>query len=110
MFSGSQYPDYTVCVAMLTAYVCIIVISDRSFYLVDQALDIVREQETAKTRLKILENGGDKLVNIVEAIHTEKEDKLKGEFAELNEETLYNKLCVQKMAQILLSFDDPAMS
>jgi hypothetical protein len=48
-------------------------------------------------------------VNIVEAIHTEKEDTVMDEFAELNEETLYTKLCVQKMAQILLNFDDPAM-
>jgi hypothetical protein len=48
-------------------------------------------------------------VNTVEAIHTEKEYKLKDELAKLNEETLYNTRYVQIMAQILLRFDDPAM-
>jgi hypothetical protein len=34
----------------------------------DGALEKAREQEAAETRLKILENGCDKLVNMVEAM------------------------------------------
>ncbi len=38
------------------------------------------------------------------------DEKLEDELAELNEEILYNKGCVQNMAQMLLNFDDPDVS
>ncbi len=38
------------------------------------------------------------------------DEKLEDELAELNEEILYNKGCVQNMAQMHLNFDDPDVS
>ncbi len=55
-----------------------------------------------ETYLKILKSGRDKLVNIAEAVPAEMEDRSEDELVEVNEEILYNKGCLQNMAQMLL--------
>jgi GTP cyclohydrolase I len=79
--------------------------------LADEALDRAREQETAGTNLKILENAWDKLKTIAKNVFSETDEKLKGELTELNEEySTCNKKCVQSMSKMLFSFDDLDMS
>jgi hypothetical protein len=51
-------------------------------------LEKAREQEAAEMRLKILEDGRDKLVNLANTMHEESEDKTLEELIELNEETV----------------------
>jgi hypothetical protein len=60
-----------------------------------------------RTRLKILKDGRDKLVNLADTMHEEAEDKTHEELIKLNEEILYNKGNIQNMAQMLLISDDP---
>jgi hypothetical protein len=58
---------------------------------VNDAWERAREQEAAETRLKILEDGRDKLVSLADALHAEIEDKTGEELIKLNEEILYKK-------------------
>jgi hypothetical protein len=53
---------------------------------VDEALEKVREQEAAETRLKIMEGVRDKLSNLADTVHEEAEDKTHEELIELSEE------------------------
>ncbi len=56
---------------------------------------------------KIIESRWVKLVNMAEAMQSEAKDKTGEESRELNKEVLCNKNCVQNMAQMLMSSDDP---
>jgi hypothetical protein len=76
---------------------------------VNDALERAREQEAAETRLKILEDGRDKLVSLADALHAEIEDKTGKELIKLNEEILYKKGYIQNMAQTLMTTDNPDM-
>jgi hypothetical protein len=57
----------------------------------DEALEKAREQEATETRLKILEGGRDKLVNLADTMHNEVEDKTHEELIKRHEELLYKK-------------------
>ncbi len=65
-----------------------------------------REQEATEIRLKILEDGRDKLMNLADAMHAEAEDKMGEELIQLNGKILYKKDNVQNMAQMLMNSDD----
>jgi hypothetical protein len=62
-----------------------------------------------KTRLKILEDGRDKLVSLADALHAEIEEKTGEELIKLNEEILYNKGYIQNMAQTFMTTDNSDM-
>jgi hypothetical protein len=64
----------------------------------NEALEKARVQEATETRLKILKDGRDKLVNLADTMHEEAEDKTHEELIMLNEEIPYNKGNVQKIA------------
>jgi hypothetical protein len=68
----------------------------------DGALERAREQEAAETRLKILEDGRDKLVNLADAMLLEAEDRTGEEIIELKDEILY-KGNLQNMALMSMS-------
>ncbi len=76
----------------------------------DQALDRAKEQEAAEKHLKILESGRNNLVNIAEIEHKEAEKRSEVELIEMSKYMLYNKGCVQKMAQIFLDSGDPEVA
>ncbi len=46
-------------------------------------------------------------MNIAETEHDQAEEKSKDELNEMNEDVLYNKGCIHRMAQMLLGSSDP---
>jgi hypothetical protein len=71
----------------------------------DGTLGRAREQEAAETRLKILEDGRDKPVNLADAMLLEAENRTGEEIIELKDEILYEGN-LQNMAQMLMSPDN----
>jgi hypothetical protein len=66
----------------------------------DQTPEKAKHPETEEARLKIIENGKDKLVDLTEVVQTEAEDNSRKKFSELNSEELFNRSCVLNMTQI----------
>jgi hypothetical protein len=56
------------------------------FRLAHWALDTAKEQEAAKTHLKMLESGQDKLGNTAGMVHDKAEDKSEDEALEMNDD------------------------
>ncbi len=70
-------------------------------------MEEAKEQEVAERRLKIMEDGRDKLINLADTVQEEAEDRTQEKLIELSNEVLYNKGNVQSMAQMLQGIDNP---
>jgi hypothetical protein len=70
-------------------------------------LERAREQEAAETRLKIMEDGRVKLINLADVVQDEDEERSRDELIELSNDVLYNRDNALSMAQMLRGMDDP---
>jgi NADH dehydrogenase FAD-containing subunit len=67
----------------------------------DEALKRAREQEAAETRLKIMEDGKDELINMADTIQDKAEERFQDELIEMSNEVLHKKENMLTMAQML---------
>ncbi len=61
-------------------------------------------------RLKIIEDGRDKLVNLANALQEGVEERTREELIDLSNKVLFNKGNVLSIAQMLYGIDDPILS
>jgi transcriptional regulator len=67
----------------------------------DAALRKAKDKEAAKTRLRIMEAGRDKLIDLAESVQDETVERSRGELVDLENKVAYNKDNVTSMAHML---------
>jgi hypothetical protein len=67
----------------------------------DAALRKAKDKEAAETRLRIMEAGWDKLIDLAESVQDETEERSRGELVDLENKVAYNKDNVISMAHML---------
>jgi hypothetical protein len=73
----------------------------------DVALRKAKDKEAAETRLRIMEAGRDKLIDLAESVQDETKERSRGELVDLENKVAYNKDNVTSMAHMLKRMTDP---